>query len=81
MVANLFDNYVHDSLAGFYIKRWTELDIPVAATNGYLRYRSVFKLTSSWQQRECVDTLTTPMPPANVPSIDQAFGMMGNAMR
>ncbi|MGS0577657.1 T6SS phospholipase effector Tle1-like catalytic domain-containing protein [Xanthomonas oryzae pv. oryzicola] len=81
VVANLFDNYVHDSLAGFYIKRWTELDIPVAATNGYLRYRSVFKLTSSWQQRECVDTLTTPMPPANVPSIDQAFGMMGNAMR
>lgn len=25
VVANLFDNYVHDSLAGFYIKRWTEL--------------------------------------------------------
>lgn len=46
-VIELFDNYVHDSLAGFYLFGKTELSIPVIGTNGYLRYRDVFKISGA----------------------------------
>lgn len=76
-VVRLFDNYVHDSLAGFYISGKTELTIPGFSTYGYLRYRDVFKVDSSYQSPQCIDPRTTPMPPANVPSMGQIFQMMG----
>lgn len=77
----LFDNYVHDSLAGFYlVGGYTELNIPALSTNGYLRYRTTFNLSTSIRPQECVDPRTTPMPPASIPSIGQAFGNMGRAM-
>ena len=77
----LFDNYLHDSLAGFYLFGGrTELNMPVLATNGYLRYREVFSINSSVQPQVCVDPLNSSLPPVNVPSIDQVFGDMGRAM-
>ena len=77
----LFDNYVHDSLAGFYLLGgYTELNIPALATNGYLRYRDVFTIRSSVNPQVCVDPRTTPSPPVNPPSIDQVLGDMGRAM-
>lgn len=77
----LFDNYVHDSLAGFYIVGgYTELNIPALSTNGYLRYRDVFSIASSVQPRVCIDPRTTTLPPANPPSVDQLFSNMGRAM-
>lgn len=77
----LFDNYVHDSLAGFYLLGGrTELNIPVLATNGYLRYREVFSINSSIQPQVCVHPLGTSSPPVNAPSINQVFADMGRAM-
>ena len=73
----LFDNYVHDSLAGFYIKKYTELNVPALNTYGYLRYRSVFKIAGK-QRQECRDS--SSLPPANVPDIGTAFQQMGAAM-
>lgn len=77
----LFDRYVHDSLAGFYIMKWTELNAPVGATNGYLRYRTLYSASSQKQQQVCADPLTTSMPPVNVPHINQVLQSMGNAFR
>ncbi|PTA73112.1 DUF2235 domain-containing protein [Stenotrophomonas sp. Nf1] len=73
----LFDNYMHDSLAGFYMMKWTELNIPRLNTYGYLRYREVFSVAGKRAQ-ECRDPAT--LPPANVPSIDGAFQQLGTAM-
>ncbi|MBA8680759.1 DUF2235 domain-containing protein [Stenotrophomonas tumulicola] len=73
----LFDNYVHDSLAGFYIGKYTELNITVLSTYGYLRYRGVFSVAGS-QRQECRDPAT--LPPANIPSIGGAFQQLGMAM-
>lgn len=43
----LFDHYVHDSIAGFYIKeKTTELTFTGFKTNGYLRYRTLFNINS-----------------------------------
>ena len=52
-VSGLFDNYVHDSLAGFYLSRFTELSFPGLRSVGYLRYRTVFDLTSTSQAASC----------------------------
>lgn len=73
----LFDNYMHDSLAGFYMSRWTELNFPALSTYGYLRYREVFSVAGRRAQ-ECRDPAT--LPPANVPSIGGAFQQLGSAM-
>lgn len=75
--AVLFDNYVHDSLAGFYIGTYTELNIPAVSTYGYLRYRGVFNIAGR-QRQECRDP--SSLPPANVPDIGTAFQQMGAAM-
>lgn len=48
----LFDNYVHDSLAGFYMHRFTELNIPALNTYGYLRHRGVFSVAEA-RPRDC----------------------------
>ncbi|KAG0774146.1 hypothetical protein G6F22_014298 [Rhizopus arrhizus] len=74
---NLFDNYMHDSLAGFYMMKWTELNIPRLNTYGYLRYREVFSVAGRRAQ-ECRDPAT--LPPANIPSIGGAFQQLGTAM-
>lgn len=80
-VTVLFDNYAHDSLAGFYLMGGkTELTIPILATNGYLRYRGVFNVSSTIKRQECADLMTTPRPPAVLPTIDQALSGMGSAM-
>lgn len=79
-VSKLFDDYVHDSLAGFYMSTYTELNVPVLKSDGYLRYREVFSVVGSKAALVCVDPLTTPLPPANVPGIGQIFGDMGRAM-
>ncbi|HIE5356370.1 TPA: T6SS phospholipase effector Tle1-like catalytic domain-containing protein [Stenotrophomonas maltophilia] len=73
----LFDNYMHDSLAGFYIGKWTELNIPAVNTYGYLRYREVFSVAGRRAQ-ECRDPAT--LPPANIPTIGGAFQQLGSAM-
>lgn len=80
VVARLFDNYAHDSLAGFYMSSWTELNVPGLSTNGYLRYRSIFNVNSSQQAQVCVDPATTPLPPMNLPTVGQAFDQVGRAM-
>ena len=46
-VCALFDDYVHDSIAGFYILKYTELTLPIVSTKGYLRYRGVYKVKTS----------------------------------
>lgn len=73
----LFDNYVHDSLAGFYMLRYTELNIPALNTHGYLRYREVFSVAGVNSQ-ECRGLST--LPPGSVPSIGGAFQQLGMAM-
>lgn len=73
----LFDNYVHDSLAGFYMHRYTELNIPALNTHGYLRYREVFSVAGVNSQ-ECRGLST--LPPGSVPSIGGAFQQLGMAM-
>lgn len=74
----LFDNYVHDSLAGFYLMFGrTELNMPALATYGYLRYRGVFNIAGR-QRQECRDP--SSLPPANVPDIGTAFQQVGAAM-
>ncbi|WP_458372641.1 phospholipase effector Tle1 domain-containing protein [Pseudomonas veronii] len=73
----LFDNYVHDSLAGFYLYTWTELNFPKLKTVGYLRYRSVFSVAGIRPQ-ECRDPAT--LPRGNVPSVGGAFQQLGNTM-
>jgi hypothetical protein len=73
----LFDNYVHDSLAGFYMVTFTELNIPKLNTYGYLRHRAVYDVAGIRPQ-ECRDPLT--LGPGNVPSIGGAFQQLGVAM-
>lgn len=73
----LFDKYVHDSLAGFYLGTSTELNIRLLKTNGYLRHRSVFSVAGIRPQ-ECRDPAESP--PGNVPSIDGVFQQLGNAL-
>jgi hypothetical protein len=75
--AVLFDNYVHDSLAGFYMDRYTELNIPALNTHGYLRCREVFSVNGINPQ-ECRGL--SALPPGNVPSIGGAFQQLGMAM-
>lgn len=72
--AVLFDNYAHDSLAGFYMSRWTELNIPTLSTYGYLRYREVFNVAGIAPQ-VCQDPAA--LPPANIPTIGGAFQQLG----
>jgi len=74
----LFDDYVHDSLAGFYMKTYTELNIPAFSTDGYLRYRSVFNISSTKQKSECIDPQYAPPIPAIVPSMNQIFDQLGS---
>lgn len=77
----LFDNYVHDSLAGFYMSSWTELNVPLVSTYGYLRYRSVFNIASTAQPQVCSAPVTNPAAlPPNPPSLDQLFNQMGTVM-
>lgn len=71
----LFDDYVHDSLAGFYMKTWTELNVLAFSTDGYMRYRTVFKINSSKPPLVCVDPQM--LPPVNVPSIGEIFNRGG----
>lgn len=73
----LFDKYVHDSLAGFYLGTSTELNIDILKTDGYLRHRSVFSVAGIRPQ-ECRDP--TKLPPGNVPSVGGAFQQLGNTM-
>ncbi|MBK3470363.1 DUF2235 domain-containing protein [Pseudomonas carnis] len=73
----LFDKYVHDSLAGFYLYTRTELNIPKFKTVGYLRYRSVFSVAGSRPQ-DCRDPAKAPS--GNVPSVGGAFQQLGNTM-
>lgn len=74
-VAALLDDYVHDSLAGFYILKLTELMLP--NTDGYFRYRETFTVGTPLQPSVCVHP--SSLPPTNVPSIDQIIGDMGRA--
>lgn len=46
-VIALFDDYVHDSIAGFYILKFTELTLPGLSTKGYLRYRGVYSVKTT----------------------------------
>jgi len=74
----LFENYVHDSLAHFdLLWGWTEFDFFLISTDGYLRYRTTFKMTSTLVATQC-----TPegYPYISVPSLPEAFQQMGNAM-
>lgn len=57
--AALLDDYVHDSLAGFYMWRFTELTAPGIRTNGYFRHRGVFELGQS-AAPVCESEATTP---------------------
>lgn len=68
-VIDLFDNYVHDSLAGFYVKGSTELDVPVVSTNGYLRYRTVFDINTTIKPEVCAAPATQDddIPEATTP--------------
>jgi hypothetical protein len=79
VATKLFDDYVHDSLAGFYMDTYTELNLKVIgmdwSTDGYLRYRTVFKISGSKQKSVYVDPMT--LPPINPPSADQFFNQMG----
>ncbi|WP_239501423.1 T6SS phospholipase effector Tle1-like catalytic domain-containing protein [Stenotrophomonas maltophilia] len=68
----LFDNYVHDSLAGFYMSTWTELNIPRLNTYGYLRYREVFSVTGR-RTKECRD------PDTLTPADARSIGVAGNS--
>ena len=74
---SLFDDYVHDSLAGFYMWRVTELMLP--NTDGYFRYRESFSVSGAMRPTTCVNP--SSLPPAHVPSIDQILGDMGHAFR
>lgn len=73
--AALFDDYVHDSLSGFYMLWFTELTMPMLRTYGYGRYRDNFSVLSTEAASVC-----RPNVPGNVPDIGTAFQMLGSAM-
>lgn len=74
----IFDDYVHDSLAGFYMWRFTELSTPLLRTDGYLRYREQFNVRSGQVQSICAPHEWAPN--YNNRSMDQLIGEMGRAM-